>query len=352
MKKFSITLAIALLLPIVLSAGKVYEAEKVEHYSFPASSNHTLTVDNKYGNIKIEVWDRNEVNATVTITGKSSRSQGQANELAGRVKINASTMGSNIIFRTEWNPLNISGSGTHSSDTYYHIKVPRSIAFNLTNKYGNISIDECGNKAMIDVKYGNFYCTKMTGSSSNLTLGYGNATIQEVNQLTADIKYSNITLNKANTLNLKTQYSQLTLGIINKASINTSYGSYKITDINHAEINAKYTPIIIGKVNQLLNITNKYGNIKIEDVDKNIDTLNFSLGYTDLKLNIPSAISYEFDLSNRYGSITLPMNIPTAIKHKETGGNSTALRGTAGSGKPTLKLRASNSYADISITAK
>lgn len=353
MKKFNIILMLALLLPVALNAKKVYESEKVVNHSFPASSNHTLIVDNKYGAVDIKVWDKNEVSATITITGMSSRSQEIADELVKRVKINADASGNNITLRTEISSnISMSGSGTQGNEINYEIKVPRNIAFNLTNKYGDIKIDECGNSTTIDLKYGNLYCTKMTSKNSNLTLGYGNANVQDVNDLAADIKYANITLGTTNTLKLTTKYSDLKLNTVNNLTATSGYDNYVLNEVTNANIDAKYTSVKIGKISQSLDITNKYGSVKIDNIDKQVKTLNFNLGYTDVKINIPISVSYEFDITNKYGSIILPKNITTNIKNREQSGSTTSLKGTAGSGSTTLKVKAINSYSDISIAAK
>ena len=352
MKKFNIILLAVLLLPVALNARKVYEAEKVVNHSFPASSNHTLIIENKYGPVNIQVWDKNEVSATITISGMSSRSQETADALVNRVKINANASGNSISIRTEIASTNISGSGTQSNEINYEIKVPRNIAFNLTNKYGNIKVDECGNKATIDVKYGNFHCTKMTDKNVSLTLGYGNANIQEVNGLTADIKYSNMTIGSAKTLNLTTKYSNLKLSNVGSLTTYSGYDDYKISEVATADIEAKYTSVKVDKVTESLVVVNKYGGVSVGEVGAKAKSLKFELGYTDLKLNISPSISYELDAYTKYGNISLPDGVSSNIKNRETQGNSTTVKATIGSSTPSLKVSASNSYANIKLTAK
>lgn len=352
MKKFNILLLVALLLPIALNARKVYEAEKVVNHSFPASNKHTLVVDNKYGKVDIQIWDKNEVSAIITITGMSSRSQEIANTLVNRVKINANASGNTITFRTEiTSSVSISGSGTQSNDISYTIKVPRNIAFNLTNKYGDINIDECGNAATIDVKYGNFYCTKMTDKNSNIILGYGNATIQEVNGLKLKLDYSSLSLKAAHAVQINSTYSKYEIEKATKISVTSSqYDNFKINEVDDFLIESRYASIKTRFVNNLLSIKNKYGSVSIDNAGPKTKSLEFDLGYTDLKINIPVGISFEFDITNKYGDVKLPQN--TSIKNREKSGSSTTVKGTAGSGNPTLKLNANNSYSDISITSK
>ncbi|MDR0661147.1 MAG: DUF4097 family beta strand repeat-containing protein [Prevotellaceae bacterium] len=350
MKKFNIILIVALLLPVVLSAKKVYEAEKVVNHNFPASGNHTLVIDNKYGNINVEIWDKDEVSATITITGHSSQNQEMAEEMVNRVKIHANASGRNITFRTELTSVK-SNSGNNGNDIRYEVKVPRNIAFNLTNKYGDINIDECGNTAVFDVKYGNFGCAKMKGDSK-LVLGYGNATVQEASNFTAEIKYSNLNLGTAQMLELDSKYSNIKVDKVgNLDGVASGYDNFKIGEVDVANIDTKYTPIRIGKVNRRLGITNKYGSVKIDDIGEKISTIGLDLGYTDVKLNIPSSVSYDFNITSRYGDVSLT-GVTTNIKRRERNNNTLQIEGTVGNNKPTLVLKATNSYANISITSK
>lgn len=364
MKKFKIVLLVAMLLPAMLNAkAKVYESEKVVNHSFPASSNHTLSVDNKYGVILVEQWDKNEVHATVTIVGKSARSQASADDLVNRIKINATANGNNIILRTEFESnttVKTRGNTTvtktvtesQGNEINYLIKVPRNISFNLTNKYGDITVDECGNKTAIDIKYGDLNCTKMTSKNNSLTIGYGDASIQEVNSIVIDMKYSNLSFGNVASLNLTSKYSNIKADAIDNLTATAGYDNYKIKEIGKTTIDAKYTTIKVSKISDNCSMLNKYGNITVNDVDAKVKSLDFELGYTSLAININPKINYELDAYAKYGNITLPNDIASNIKHRDTSGNSTTIKGTFGSGTPGLKIKATNSYADIKLTAK
>ena len=352
MKKFNIILIIALLLPIGLSAKKVYEAEKVVNHSFPASSSHTLAVENTFGSISIELWDKNEVSADIIITGKSSRSQELANDLVGKTAVDVAVNGNTISFKTETGSVKSSRSSNNVSQVDYVIKVPRSISFDLKNKFGNIYVDECSNQTKIDIQFGNFSCVKMK-SAATLRLEYGDATIQEAAQLKAKVSYSTLNLSSIQALDLSSAYSKFKIGKVSTINASSSaFDDFKIEEINNLKIEAKYTPIKIDKVTGDLSIVSKFGDVVISNASSSSKSFYFNLDYGDLKININPQIGYQLDVSCKYGKLSMPEDVPINIEHREVAKNTTTIKGNIGKGTPNLKINATSSFADIKISAK
>ncbi len=350
MKKLITAFILAAALPLGLQAKAMYESEKNVQKSFTASEKNTLVVENKYGNVNITSWDKNEVDIKVTIKGKSSESQNEAERQRDRISIAFSQSGNSIIAKTEI--AEMKGRSKGGYEISYDISVPRNIAFDLSNTYGGIKVDECGGVTAINVKYGSFSCRRISNPSSSLKLAYGSATIQAVNVLKAGIQYSSMKIEEADSLLLSSAYSHLSIEKANTLNITSAYDDYTVKKVTKMKISTAYTDVKLGQVSKSLTASNAYGSIKVSDVAQDAESLSFSLSYTGLSLNINPKVTYTIEASSKYGKTILPDELKLNTSAVKSERNTNSIEATVGSGTPTLKVKISNAYADNKITAK
>ena len=74
LKKHSIPLFFTCLLTstLVMAGDPVVEKKKTYTKSYTVSNNDKISFNNQFGELKINTWDKNEVNVTVTITAEAS----------------------------------------------------------------------------------------------------------------------------------------------------------------------------------------------------------------------------------------------------------------------------------------
>ena len=85
---------------------------------------------------------------------------------------------------------------------------------NLTNKYGNIQLDETTQPFRADVKYGNLYAAALKGTDNEITIKYGNVELSESEKLSLNIGYGNARMDKMTSLNLISAYSKFNIGTV------------------------------------------------------------------------------------------------------------------------------------------
>ena len=346
MKKLNVLLILLTLLPVGLSARTTYRAEKTIERTYPASDKHTLSIDSKFGNINVETWDKNEVSVIVTIVGESARSQKSADYFLDRVTINSRASGSTISFSTSLsdNRQNVKGGNSIT----YNVKVPRNISFVLSNKYGNITVDECGGKADVDVKYGNFYCPLLKGRTASLELGYGRAHIGKAQTLDAEVEYSTVIIGKVERLMLDSKYTTYEIEDAKVAIADSKYDKFDIEKAGRLKIETAYTDIQIGMVEEAVDVKNKYGGVQVKNVGTNAKRMNFDLSFTQLKVNINPKVTCSLNANITYGKLTIPEG-GTRIQPNSKGAYAVSNL-TIGNGTPTLIVKVTNRYANVEIT--
>ena len=166
--------------------------KKEFNQSYAARPGNQLAIENKYGNITITHWQKDEIAIRVVVEAKA-RSEAQAQQMLERIDITIKKSGNVVLGATEIH----SSSNNGSFSVNYYVSMPTWIDLDLHQKYGNILLPKENNKGkcLLEVKYGNIeggtftqpleveakYSNVKLGTltSANLTLGYSGKTIIE-----------------------------------------------------------------------------------------------------------------------------------------------------------------------------
>jgi len=173
-----------LLLPALRAADVPHllkqDYEKTYTETFDVDGDGEVRLANRYGEIKVETWDRNEVKIDVRVKVSAS-DQDDADRTFDRIEINftggsnSATAVTNIgtnrsrskgiiesIFDGEWPSF---GRTVNSNDfkVYYRVKMPASASLETEAKYCDVSLPDLSGNTNISVGYGNLVAGDMTG---------------------------------------------------------------------------------------------------------------------------------------------------------------------------------------------
>lgn len=313
------------------------------------NQNFRVNVDNKYGNITIVEWDKPEIDFSVEIIGKGDKLK-IAEAMADRVSIDFKQNNDQIYAKTVFDPIanRCSNCGTTIN---YLIRVPNTVGFNLTIKYGNINMDiaELAHDFKADVKYGNITAIHLKGYN-NITLKYGNITLQTANQLRLDMGYSNCIAEKVEDFSLNSSYSNVHASYIGRLHLNSKYDKLNIGTIQDATISAAYTNFDITQLLKSIYVPEiKYGKFRIADVSPNFEKINISASYTPIVISGFSDKKKPdcyLDLYAHYGNITTSMTLYGATEWKEE--SSQRLKASIGK-NPHAQITIKTTYANIKL---
>lgn len=341
-----------LLLSLLPTRGmaKDYEAQKKLEHRAPASAAHTLDITNKYGDVKIQAWDKQEVWIDVTITVDRASGKEQAEKILDRINVEFSNVGNTIKAVTILDFDGFKNINT-SFKIDYAVFVPKNISFILKNKYGNINVDHCGGGTNIDIAYGNLTCNDMVGKDATVSVAYGKFNVKNATQLAGGVKYSPmVTIDNVDKLTLEIKYSKLRIGTVKDLMLISKYGSANIAALGKGKIDSGYDDIDIDELLQSISVVQKYGSLNIAKVAKGAENITINSRYTNNNIGLTSGgASYQLEATSRYGKIKLPSNPEPTITHKVAEGSSTSLMANSGSGKPQLTIKIDSQYGDITI---
>lgn len=320
---------------VTVAALSLQAAVENKTYSKSSTSASRVLVDNRYGSIQVQHWNKNsaEINVIVSVTASS---ESRAKEIMNKISIVQKEEGDQLSSITTTAGVNTSGG--EKIEIKCMVNLPSSFAMNLTQKYGSITMPPTPTNAdaVIDVKYGS-----LNGGSFNqgLTLigGYSNITLDRVNLANMEIKYCKpVKITSAKEVTLEAKYSDFNIQQIDGLKGELSYSEVDIASIKRLEMNVRYSGFKINEVLESVKLSGmSYSNLKIEKLSPRFSLISTTdIRYSNVKITMDGTPAVRFESNpDKYSTV----KISNAIKS----------RATSASNAPTIEFSGRYSSLDV-----
>lgn len=319
-------LILALFLPILTVNGQKAQKEVAKEYQI--TKGYTLGIDNKYGSIELINWDRNELSVVVTIEAEATSVQ-RAESLLDKVTIDISEEKSAVYFETSFQQMQMNKE--NRLKITYAVKAPAYLNASLEQSYGNIFIQNLTGEAILEVKYGNIDANSLVREEQNavneITIAYGNGSIEEAGVMDVEIKYGNLSIAKSHDLEIESGYSKVSLGEVNHLNIDSKYDKLSLESlIGSAKISSAYTQVDLGYISESFTL------------------IDAEMTYGNLKGELSSRAAFSIDAETAYGSIS----VPDGQYNTEKDGMRQSVNGTIGR-KSDAEVMVSIRYGNLNL---
>jgi hypothetical protein len=313
--------------------------------TFPAKGGTTtLRLLNKYGDVNVITVndDSLTVCASITIIQDNAELIKQCVKLITfntqklTDTIYISTLYDKKFFSTE------SREGRTSFSVDYVINIPASLNLNITNEFGNISIDELAGTLNVRLSQGTLTAKKLTKGKekpmSTVWVDHGKVNISELNWMTLSVvNCLSVNIDKAQALMMSSVISKIKMGEISSLICDSKSDSYNIRSINNIISGSTYSTYEIGKLNGQLKSKSIYGSLSIADLDKGFSSIDIVASQTQISLKNISGVSFKTDLIGSDAQVDIQADKYPGIL-RTTSNFSTTLSGIAGIDKNTKSL--------------
>lgn len=297
----------------VFAQNKLTKEIKKE-YQVSASSH--LILQNRYGSINIKDWDKNSLSIDVVITVENPKKE-TAEKYLEYISIDFSKEGDVIKAITNIDE-NYGRAGTRTivinSDNKlsidYTVNMPKDMKISISQRYGDVFINELSGEVAVDIRYGNLTANKLTRGNlkplANISLSYSKGTIAEASWLNLDLKYAEIKIDQSQALVLVTKYSRINAETSSSVVATSKYDRYTLGNLNNLVINGAYTNINAESISNRFEVESRYGGVKIEKMPATFGKISINSSYTNVSVGIDPAASYQLTGNAAYGSIKYP----------------------------------------------
>jgi hypothetical protein len=345
--KISLVILLATLV-IGLKGSNINEYTRVIKKEFKVNPDAQLTVSNKFGRIHCTNWEKNVVAIEVNVVVEAPNDNSAAKMLE-KINVNFSNTSSLVEAATVIDDMNNSGRSKFQVD--YTINFPSGMSIDLTNKFGDIYINEVLGKARINLSYGSLDVNKLDNSDNLIDLKFcGSSKVRSIKGAVVNLKYSTMDVDYAGSLRLDSKYSNLNANKIIALNVSFEGGSVDIKNSSSIESRSKFSDIDIDRIEQSLNLDIQYGSCKVRSMGADFTSINIKNKYADVDIHLPESAVYSLDAALKYCELRFPEG-NSNLNYRSVTPTSSEFRGLVGSrdAKPKASVVVRSDYGSVSL---
>lgn len=331
--KFNLMIALLVFSTMFVSATGA-EFTKQFRKGWTKSSVTALRITNKFGEVKINDTGGDSVTVKVLITIDNA-SESKAKDLMNKIQIDIQKSGSQVIAETK---IEDDFRSKESFTIDYLVNIPKDRELNITNRYGNVIINELDAKGFFDVSYGSMTAGKMKSPAGNplkIIVNYGKADLETINDADMEFKYSKLVADEINHLILDSKYSTVTLHKASSLTLDSKYDGINIEEIDNLKSVSKYTNYKIGLLTGSFDLDTGYGSVRISKVGSKFDKIRIVNSYGGINIGL-NDLNYKLQADCNYCDMNYPEDRFKGNKNKDN--QHFLLDGNVGSGGGTVSI--------------
>ncbi len=349
--KLSSTLFVLIYFLIFTTEAKKADVEKTKQISknYSVNSEHVMNIENKFGEVKITTWEKNEVSVNITIKVDAKNDE-KAQEFLDDIVVEIEEGKSNSSYRTmigsKKGKIKINNNESKGFEVNYDVKMPRTNNLNLKNEFGPFIINDLDGKADIEVKFGSANIGKLTHAENKLAFEFSDQVlIQHLDKGHLTVKFSKCELGAATDIKVASEFSDIEIDGVGNLVLALKFGSVNIDQVIDAEIASNMSKINIDYLKGKGVFKPKYGKLNIDKVSKEMTGLDINGEFTPIDVTIEEGASFEADFYVSMSGINVP-NVKWTTK--DTEGNSKSYKGIIG-GSSKNKVSIHSSFGKVNV---
>lgn len=283
------------------------ESKKIVR-SFPVNSDTRLDISNKYGKIQVIQWKKDSVRLEVELSVKSS-SQSKLEKIMDNIEIEFTGTNYYVIANTRFGSTNstfftdlidLSGAiipSKNQVEINYTVMTPSNITVNLSNKFGNIFMDDMKGSVTVSLSNGDIKINRLDGEA-NINLNFGNGTINYLNNAKLNLSYADFEIRNAGQISITSKSSNIQINKVDIFKTQSGRDKYSISEVNNLFGESYFSDLQIYKLNKEANFTSRYGDFTVDSVASDFSYINLHSEYADLDLTFSQTSSYYLEVSH------------------------------------------------------
>ncbi|WP_210466518.1 hypothetical protein [Rufibacter roseolus] len=327
--------------------------KKVER-SFKVDRSDKLNIENQFGRVDVQTWNRNEIAVEVTVVARAMTEE-KAQEILNKINIRVNEdLGNNLVsFVTEREPMQIRTSSEKAFEINYLVKMPRANPLRIANKYGLVQMPDFDGPTDLEVQYGKLTTGSLNNPKNRITVTYsgGECMLGYVKGGDLLFKYSHMRLMGADDINTVTAYSSITIDKVDMLTMASRYDSrFHIGSAGQITGTGSYSGIKIGSLRESASLNVKYcSGFEINNVSSNFRKLELTGGYTGMALGFADNSAFNFEVDTQYGNFKVDQDLAN-FSLKEVRNTSSTYKGKYGkSASPKGTVSVTSRYGSIAF---
>lgn len=293
-----------------------YDTERRKSFekTYQVNKSDVLSIENKFGNVVVNTWSRSEIQVQVEIIGRAGSEQA-VQTLLNKIKIAESRSGNTIAVKTEMGSISSSGSNKKGVEVNYTINMPADNQIKINNSYGYVYLPDMKGKVDLTVRYGAFKAGHLSNADNSIKASYCSSSVN-------------------------------TISYLNKGVIDLAYSSMNLGGTNGINGSSKYSDLMIGSLRDALDMDVRYGNFRVENVQKNFKNISVNGGYAPIQLHFADDAAFDFNVNVSFADFKFDKNL-VQFTTLQRGHTSAEYKGKYGNSSPKGSINITSKFDDV-----
>ena len=322
------------------------EKKKYVEKSYTINSSTLLSLRNKFGEIEINSWEKNEFSIKVEIIGRG-RSEDRAQRILDRIDIEISETTSEIEFETSIN--NMKNNSNEGFEVNYTISMPEVNPLDIRNSFGDVFMGNRSGDLDINVSYGSMKVGDVKGDT-DLKLSFGSGSIGKIQDGDLTIKYSDFDIESAIQMELNQSFSDVEINEVDDLELDAKYGSVEIERANSIDSEVHYSDFEIGELTGKLEMECSYlGNFRIKKLAKSFTLVDIEGKFGSYDIALESGLNSNIEAEFSYADLKGTSEINATFHYRVKESNKSIYKGKIGKGDDSKFIRVDSSYGGLRL---
>lgn len=322
------------------------EKKKYVEKSYKVNNVTLLKIDNKFGDIEINTWEKDEFSLKVEIIGKG-RNEERAQRILDGIEIDISESNSEIYFETETRDMKTRNE--EGFEVNYTVYMPEDNPLKIKNDFGDVSMGNRGGSLDLTVAYGSMKVGDVAGKTY-VKLSFGNGDIGNVANGEFVIKYSDFDIESGKTLEVTQGFSDVEIEDVDDLELESKYGSVEIKKANKIDADVQFSGFEIDELTGSLELDCSYlGDFRIERLARTFTLVDIDGRFSSYEIGLEEGVNADIDASFSFADLKVSSDVDATFNYRVKESNKATYRGKVGKGDPNKKIRIDSEYGNLRL---
>ncbi|WP_347926093.1 hypothetical protein [Pontimicrobium sp. SW4] len=307
---------IALLIIFMLSLSMFSQETLTKEIkeSFEMTNAGELHINNKYGKIAINGWEKDNIEIVISVK-VSNKKKKNAKSLIDRIEPNFRIANNYVsviseisdkntsLFSRYFNKVNPFEFDKGNVEINFTVYLPINAELDITNKFGDVIIENWTGKLNANIEHGDLWINESI-VNANVEMKFGKLRTKSMTYGTISLKNGSIDIEESQDLVLKTSGADIEIDKVNTLKFTSSKDEARIGYIERLEGDIRFSNIEVEEIGKNIDLTMKVADFKVLRINQEDAQVTINQESSDISINI-SQLSFKFDATLEQGLLRL-----------------------------------------------
>jgi hypothetical protein len=323
------------------------EKKRYVDKSYNVSSSTLLNIQNKFGRIEINSWDKSEFEIKIEIIGRG-RNEDKAQQILDDIEIDIDEGSSEISFETSVEKMK--NRNNEGFEVNYTISMPEDNPLEIKNSFGDVSMGNRAGDLEINVAYGSMKVGNVTGKT-DLKLSFGSGNINNIQDGDLTIKYSDFNIESSNKIELNQGFSDIEIGEVKDLELESKYGDVEIGKAEIVDADVHFSGFEIEELTGKLEMESSYiGDFRIRKLAKTFTLIDIEGKFGSYEIGLEPGMKANIDAKFSFADLKASSELDIDFNYRVKESNKSVYKGKIGGGDDSKIIRIDSSYGNLRLS--